>query len=379
MNVTVSVLGRFHAFYLARELERRKALDRLVTTYPKWAVARWGVSRQAVRSLWPLEVGRRVLPRSLRRRLQRSGALQSAYDRLASRCISERSDLVVAWSGSAERTLQRARESGARRVLERCSSHMRVQERLLREEYERLGLEPDVPSPAAVEREEREYDEADRIAIPSSFVERTFLDQGVPAEKLMRIPYGVDTDEFRPIAKEDEVFRVVYAGSLGVRKGTLYLLKAFSELDLPRSELLLLGTVREEAKPWLKEYGEHVRHPGHVPQHELYRWYSQGSVFVMPSIEEGMAYVQLQAMACGLPLICTPHTGGEDLIEEGEHGFVVPVRDVEALQEKLEWAFVHQDRCRAMGDAARKRVLKNFTWREYGKRVARAYRASLRG
>lgn len=377
MKVTVSVLGRFHAFYLARELDRLGFLDRLITSYPAWWAARWGVPTNHVRSLWPVEGARRVLPRSLRRWLQRRGTLHRAYDVLAARGVPARSDVVVAWSGSAERTIRRAREAGAWTIVERCSSHMRTQREILREEYARHGLEPDLASSKAVEQEEREYEVADRIAIPSSFVEQTFLDRGVAPDKLLRIPYGVDPEEFEPVPKEDDIFRVVFAGALGVRKGTRYLLEAFAGLDLPDAELLLLGTTREEAKPWLARYRAQVRHPGHVPQRELYRWYSQGSVFVLPSVEEGMAYVQLQAMACGLPLICTPNTGGEDLIREGEEGFVVPIRDVEALQERLVWGYEHREELREMGRAARQRVLREFTWRDYGERAVAAYRDIL--
>lgn len=379
MKVTISVLGRFHAFYLARELDRRGHLDRLITSYPAWATARWGVPKQRVRSLWPVEAARRVLPDLLHRWLSRRRALQEAYDIWAARTVPGTSDLVVAWAGSAERTLRRAREARAVAVVERGSAHIRAQRRILREEYNRHGLEPHLALGAAVEQEEREYELADRIAVPSSFVERTFIEQGVPREKVIRVPYGVDPGEFSPVPKEDDVFRIVFAGALGVRKGTKYLLEAFGELDRPDAELLLLGAAQHEAEPWLDRYSKDVRHPGHVPQEELYRWYSQGSVFVLPSLEEGMAMVQLQAMACGLPLICTPRTGGEDLIREGKEGFVVPVRNVGALQDRLVWCYDNREKLEEMGRAARRRVVNEFTWEDYGRRIVGAYRELLGG
>lgn len=369
MKVSVSVLGRFHAFYLARELDRHDHLDRLITSYPAWAAARWDVPKERVRSLWPVEAAWRVLPAPLRHR----GIFNNIYDILATRNVPARSNIVVAWSGSAERTLRRGRQTGASTIVERCSSHIRNQREVLEKEYARHGENPDIPSKRAVEQEEREYALADRIAVPSSFVERTFVDQGIPSEKLLRIPYGVDPEEFEPVWKKDDVFRVVFAGALSVRKGTKYLLEAFASLDLSEAELLLLGKLRKEAEPWLSRCQGQIRHLGHVPGKELHRWYSQGSVFVLPSVEEGMAYVQLQAMACGLPLICTPHTGGEDLIREGREGFVVPIRDVEALKERIAWCYEHRDETRRMGWRARQRVLRRFTWRDYGNRIASSY------
>lgn len=372
MNVTVSVFGRFHAFYLARELDRRGHLEALITSYPKFETSRWGVPRDEVVSLWPLEAGRRVVKRlPLVPRFNRQ--LHGGYERMSARHIPESTDLFVGWSGTAAQAIQRARELSAATVVERCSSHIRTQRAILREEYERNGVEPVLPSPWVVEKEEWEYEAADRVAIPSSFVARTFREQGFSADRLLKIPYGVDPEEFEPVEKEDDVFRAVFAGQLAHRKGVHYLLQAWRDLDLPGSELLLLGPVRKAFEPWLERFAGSYRHPGNLPQRELYRWYSQGSVFVLPSVEEGMAYVQLQAMACGLPLICTPNTGGEDLIRAGKEGFVVPIRDVDALTERLLWCYENQETCREMGWNARQRVLRNFTWRDYGRRAVHAY------
>jgi glycosyltransferase involved in cell wall biosynthesis len=89
----------------------------------------------------------------------------------------------------------------------------------------------------------------------------------------------------------------------------------------------------------------------------------------MPSLEEGFAMVQFQAMACGLPLICTTNTGGEDLItKDGEEGYVVPIRDVEALKEKILYLYENQDIAKEMGQKAKQKVENGFTWDNYGDR-----------
>lgn len=378
VRIAISVLGRFHAFYLARELDRHGCLDCLITSYPAWATEQWGVRKELVRSLWPVEVGRRILPEPIARWLQDRGTIRDAYDLLAARRLPPDPDLVVAWSGSAEKTLRRAGEMGATAIVERGSCHIRTQREILKEEYRRHGLEPDIPSETVVEKEETEYRVADRIVVPSKFVERSFLAQGTKQEKLIRVPYGVNPEEFEPVEKDDSTFRVVFAGALSVRKGIYYLLRAFYELNLSDAELLLLGAARDESNVWLSRYGRNVRHPGHVPQEELDHWYSQGSVFVLPSVEEGMACVQLQAMACRLPLICTPNTGGGDLIRDGKEGFIVPIREVEALKERIYWCYRHRNELRGMGRAARRRVLEQYTWQDYGNRIVSAYRDNIR-
>lgn len=87
--------------------------------------------------------------------------------------------------------------------------------------------------------------------------------------------------------------------------------------------------------------------------------------------------VQLQGMACGLRLICTPNTVGDDLIEEGIEGFVVSIRDVEALKEKIIYLYEHQDICYEMGQAAKRKAQQGFTWNDYGDNTLHEYERIL--
>jgi glycosyltransferase involved in cell wall biosynthesis len=90
---------------------------------------------------------------------------------------------------------------------------------------------------------------------------------------------------------------------------------------------------------------------------------------LITSIEEGFAMVQFQAMACGLPLICTTNTGGEDLItNDGEEGFVIPIRDVDAIKEKILYLFNNPNIAKKMGQSAKIKVRDNFSWDDYGNR-----------
>jgi glycosyltransferase involved in cell wall biosynthesis len=192
---------------------------------------------------------------------------------------------------------------------------------------------------------------------------------------------GVNLKEFKQIPKEDNIFRIIIAGGAILRKGYHYLLQAFYELNLPDAEVWHLGKVNDEIKPFLDKYKtDKWILKGHKPQNELYKYYSQGSVFVLPSLEEGLAMVQAQAMACGLPLICTTNTGGEDFIsEDGKEGFVIPIRDVEALKEKILYLYENQDICYEMGQKAKKRISSGFTWDDYGKKIVSEYERILTG
>ena len=92
-------------------------------------------------------------------------------------------------------------------------------------------------------------------------------------------------------------------------------------------------------------------------------------VFVFPSLVEGFGMVLTEAMACGIPIITTPNTAGPDIITDGVEGFIIPVRDVEALKEKLEWCYEHPEELAEMGKAARKKA-EQLTWNLYRQRLA---------
>ena len=302
--------------------------------------------------------------------------MSTLYDAFAAKTL-KKSDIYVGWAGYALKTLRRAKQLGAKTVLERGSSHIEYQQEILREEREKFGIKVRGVHPKMIKKELQEYDEADYITVPSSFVKRTFLEKGFPETKLIQVPFGVDLSAFHQIPKTDNVFRVIFTGGMMLRKGVHYLLQAFSELKLPNSELLLIGTMNDEMKPFFKKYEGCYRYIGHVPRKYLHKYYSQGSVFTIMSIEEGLALVQPQAMACGLPVICTTNTGGEDIVRDGKDGFVIPIRDVGALQEKLLYLYENQDIRDLMGQSAKERVRTGFTWDDYGKKTIKEYERIL--
>jgi glycosyltransferase involved in cell wall biosynthesis len=94
-------------------------------------------------------------------------------------------------------------------------------------------------------------------------------------------------------------------------------------------------------------------------------------VLVLPSIVEGRALVQQEAMASGLPLIVTRNAGGEDLIIEGETGFLVPAGSPAAIAEKIEWFLENRDKLPGMSIAARAKAAE-LTWRTYGEKILHA-------
>ncbi len=377
MKVCVGSPGRFHTFDLARQLERAGALQRLYTGYPRWKVD--GLSPELVSTFPWLTVAAHGAGRLGFHSIQRSlnWPLIKTFDSwLSSRIESCDVFHCLSGFGVASHRVAKARY-GALTICDRGSSHILFQDDILREEYFKLGIPYRPIDSRIIERELTEYEECDVIFVPSRFVQRSFIDKGIAEEKLRVVSYGVDLEMFRPVQKDDKVFRIIYVGEISVRKGIHYLLEAASRFSEKEVEVWFIGAVLPEARALLARYEGRFRHFGVLPRAELYRYYSQGSVFVIASIEEGLALVQAQAMACGLPVIATTNTGVEDLFSDGVEGFIVPIRDADAIAERIAQLLSRPDDREMMAHAALKRVAAIGGWDAYGQRALSAYATVL--
>ncbi len=290
-------------------------------------------------------------------------------------------DVLDALDGGGLEAGRIVRKRGGLWVCNRGSAHVLTQKQLLTEEHRHWGIAMprDYFPPPVVERCLLEYDEAEAIVVPSHFARRSFVSQGLPERKVFVAPYGVDLSLFKPQPKEDKRFRILFVGTQSVQKGIGYLLEAVEPLVRSGSvELWLVGHTRPEAKTILDRYAGLFRNMGPHPRSRLAWFYSQGSVLVLPSVQEGLALVQAQAMACGVPVISTTNTGAEDLFSNGVEGFIVPPRDASALRERIQWMLDNPDTRTEMGAAAMQRVQTLGGWLQYGERCLNLYQFMLR-
>ncbi|MFY7788316.1 MAG: glycosyltransferase family 4 protein, partial [Thermoflexibacteraceae bacterium] len=172
-------------------------------------------------------------------------------------------------------------------------------------------------------------------------------------------------------------FTLIYVGSISVRKGVLTLLEVLKSLNLPHSKLLLVGQIDEEIKEKLVVYQNYYDYVGVVPQKDLKNYLLQAAVFVINSLEDGFAQVVPQAMACGLPVICTNHVGAADCIADSKNGFIVPVNQPEKLKEKIVFFYENREKISIMGQAALQSVKEKFAWKAFGDSIIQYYQEML--
>jgi glycosyltransferase involved in cell wall biosynthesis len=377
MKTCIGSVGRFHAFDLARQMERLGHLTRLYTAYPRFKVD--GLAAAKVSTFpWimgPASLAARFGLPGLRERL--NFQIIQTFDRwMAERLAPCDVFHCLSSFGLQSHRAARARH-GALTVCDRGSAHIEYQNEILHDEFARFGVRfPGIDS-RIVERELEEYALCDLIVVPSSFARRTFVDKGVPGAKLRLNPYGVDLAMFHPMPKRDAIFRVLFVGVTSLQKGVRYLLEAASNAQIPELETWLIGAIDPEMRPILARYENRFRHLGVLPRAELAGQYSQASVLVLPSIQDGFGLVMVQAMACGVPVIATENTGAADLFTDSVEGFIVPIRDAAAIADKIVFLYEHPEVRDAMGAAALVRVRALGGWNTYGERSAAIYQAAL--
>ena len=360
MKIALVVHGRFHAFDLARELLARGHDVRLFTHYPKWAVKRFNLPPSCVRSCWQEGVASRLASAAARRRLFKypETRLHTWFSRwAASEIVKERWDVIFCWSGVGEETLRATPHSGSLRICHRTSAHIRVQADLLEAEERRVGIPLDRPSEWIIAREQREYDLADLICVPSTFVKDSFLQHGIPSEKLVTIHLGVETRDFRPEPIDIDArcsrilagtpLQILNVGTFSFRKGMWDLAKVIQSPGSERFQFRMVGPVAPEAEALALELKPLAQFVPPQAQRDLPSFYRQGDIFVLPPIEDGYQMVLAQANGAGLPIITTPNGAGHDLVRD-KSGWVLPIRDPNTMLERLHWCDSHREELASM-------------------------------
>jgi len=304
-------------------------------------------------------------------------ALLATYDRWLSRVLLP-CRVLHASSGSALHAHRRAHAAfGALTVCDRGAAHISVQDRLLREESATWGISIRSVPKTTIARELAEYEECDAILVPSRFARRTFIEQGVHEDKVVTIPLGVDLTLFRRQPRRDNAFRVLYVGSLTLQKGLPYLLEAMTRPRISGCELRLIGPRAPETNEILARFPNGYEYLGPISRDRLPNYYSEASVLVLPSIQDGFGMVMTQAMACGLPVIATTNTGVTEIFSNGDAGYHIPIRDPGAIRHAIITLRDNPDELRRLATNALERVTQMQGWNAYGDNVASFYLAAL--
>ena len=375
MKVTQISIGRFHHFHLARQLEKYNLLDSIYTGYPKFKLKdEIGIGLKKIKTFpWVhapyMKRGVIGLDKFHNLNKHLEWIDRQSLDYYVANNL-KKPTILIALSGCGLISGKKVKKMGGIYVCDRGSSHIRFQNDILKEEFEQNGIRFKGIDSRVIDKEESEYENANFITVPSEFVKQSFVQMGVDENKIIKIPYGARLDRFSKISNpQNNKFKVLWVGSISLRKGFLYALEAFQNLDCEYKEFLVIGNLENDIKDILiKKDLTNVNFMGNVQNKNLPHIYSTSHVFLLSSIEEGLSMVMGEALSCGCPVIATENTGARDLFTDNIEGFVVPIRSSEVIKEKLQ-LFVDNPNLRiAMSNAALDKVIDIGGWDGYGEK-----------
>jgi glycosyltransferase involved in cell wall biosynthesis len=220
------------------------------------------------------------------------------------------------------------------------------------------------------------FAEADAVICASSFTKHSLEFAGTQAPVHV-VGYGVDLDVFsaRTLAPSDKPLTVGFIGALSQRKGARYLLGALAALPKGSAKLIIYTrtSVDRDLIRGFESVDIEIR--GGLSDAALAADIKRCDLVALPSIAEGFGLVILEAMACGVPVLCTTSTGGADFIAHRQNGLLIAPGSTAAVKQELEWALTHRDTLFQIGEAARIEAEKH-TWAAYRRKFFAAYVAS---
>ena len=281
---------------------------------------------------------------------------------------------VYCYEDTAFHTFKAAKQLGLKCFYDLPIAYWETSQRLLREEAERLPeWEPTLvgtrDSPAKLERKTEELDLADVVICPSKFVYDSLPITTYQTKKCIIAEFGspeilVQTQKSRDITSP---LRLLFAGSMTQRKGLADLFAAVKLLNRADVELVVMGSLLMPMAFYRDQLPNFTYEPTR-PHQAVLQLMQTCDILILPSIVEGRALVQQEAMSCGLPLIVTANAGGEDLIDEGKTGFLVPIRSPQKIAEKIDWFADNRRMLGDMSNLARQKAAQ-VTWSNYRREI----------
>ena len=355
MKVNLISINRQHILDTAKSLHDAGADVRFYTMVPKKRCKSYGLPYSCCYSFFSKMVLLYILNRIFKNKYYEK--VQRAFRNHVMSSMRQCDAIIINGYGlgfDAEDYNQMKKKYGAVVIMEWGSKHI-IEDRKAQnaiETYPKKWYDLDMTK----------YDSADYISIPALHVKDSFTMHKIPESKLFINPYGANLSFFKPSVLQPQHFDLIMVGNWGMRKGCDMIIELCVKYGY---KFLHVGPLGDITFP--KDV-ETMHHIDAVDEKTLPQYYTQAKVFILPSRTEGLALVQAQAMACGLPMVCSKNTGGIDLarIADAESAtFVFDDYDIEAIKDCVVKALAYADNQKGKRVVAKH--LEKLSWQRYGK------------
>jgi glycosyltransferase involved in cell wall biosynthesis len=301
------------------------------------------------------------------------------YDKLCSLRLKEAKSLI-AWPMVSLNTIKKNKELGGKTILEHGMAHvdhwMHENEKFYLDS--KIAVKPGYSSfrSGVVKKMKKEYELADYIQVHSSFARQTFLENKIPSSKLLVCELGIIPDFSNAVKfAKPKRFTFLYVGRLELLKGVHLLLEVFRTLKNEEIDLVLVGRVMPEIKPFLDKFGhDNVKVVGPIDKNQISKYYQQADVLVFPSLNDAFGMVILEAMIHGLPVIGSTTSAAPDIITHKVNGLIINSGDKESLDEAMRWSINNRTELTEMGASAKSLVEKSYLASHYFERLSNNFK-----
>lgn len=389
MKVLLTHPGTQYSYNLARQLNEHSQLCRFHTCvaygfdswqykisklFPKFIQKKinnrivWGVNDKLIRRHEDIEIKTWLLTNKQGMSEETLFVRNEAFQKAIPDSEIKKVDVVIGFDTSSWILAKRCKELGKRFILDVSIAHPLSKNKvykLLERKFPKWSPEIQPKKNELIAKEIVETNLADIVVVPSTFVKNTYIENGVDENKIVVNSFGTSIEEFnynpdKPKGK----CTFFFLGGLTARKGLPFLLETWSQCDFPNAELIIAGF---GALPSGFQLPLNVSNLGRLDKEKRGRIFDMAHVFVFPSFFEGLAQVQIEAMASGLPVIGTTNSGAEDLVDEGINGFIIEPGNFEQLKSAMTFFVQNPNQIPIMSLEARKKA-EQFTWDAYGER-----------
>ena len=375
LNYILSNPGKFHHFEVGKILYKRNQLKKIICGYPWFKLKNESIPKKLVASHGFLRILQEPIISS-----SYFNKLNSFVNQLNAKNIDRATcnhidnindiDVLLALSGSGLNSGKKMVKNNKIYICERGSSHIIYQNNILSDECKEYTNKNFKIDSWVIERELEEYENADIILTPSNFVKKTFEKFNISKAKVLN--YGVNTESFfkdSNIKKSQKYFDILFIGQISLRKGLHYLIDAFHKFKHPNKRLHIVGSHTLDKDFFENKIkGDNIIYYGHVDYLKLNNIVNKSHILVLPSIEDGFGLVVLFAIAAGCPVIASVNTGASEFAVNNKCGFSVPIRDANAITDKLEVLAENKNLLHEFSNNA-ENCITNSTWSNYVDRL----------
>tara|TARA_B110000238_G_scaffold172480_1_gene190971 strand:- start:2249 stop:3367 length:1119 start_codon:yes stop_codon:yes gene_type:complete len=354
--------GRNWLLELARELDKQGHEVKFYSYLPSSRALKFGLKKECNFSYFVLALPFLALLKMTNRSFWSLYLFHRFFDFYMS-IILKPCDIFIGQSPMHVKALNVAkRKYNAKIILERGTSHVLNYIKVL--SANPAFKDKEIMPKKFLLRDLEGYKISDYIAVPSTYVADTFIENGISENKLIINPYGTNLAKFnKTVLDVTETFDVIIVGQWSYRKGADLLTKLCESYNI---SLLHVGPIIDVVFP----KNDKMKHVDSVEEFKLLSYYKQAKVFVLPSREEGFGIVMAQAVACGLPIVCSEYTGAKDLRSFIDNKDWITVMKEYSVTELYDCIKIALNLASSQnGDRNYSKNLdKNLSWEAYGQR-----------